>query len=567
VKEATQACSKTQQEIDAQESELARDIQQAKLKITLLQAKRDKAVQDLRFEGTGGAGEFQRSIAKIEAEKFQGAVGMEVKRTIESLKERLKAEKAIATAQSNTATRAIKDLAKHWSSFNKTVHEQRAQTEKSIEAVKKKSTAESFGKLPVLQMHLDCVQKAEQEAEVLKTQADKAKTTVAYLDAIQKIEQSRLSIASGPKTVLFAASFYKTVHEQRAQTEKSIEAAKKKSTAESFAKLPVLQMHLDRIQKAEQEAEVLRTQAGKANTTVACLDAIQKIEQSRLSIARGPKTQEELDKQPMDFGILSVSSSQWTSDDIPSSSADKFVVGKLTTGRPEEAAHGLPRYMGIDNSRLAFIMKEGLAAIRMEFEENGNKTDIELMRYVLDEVAVEKEEVAPYGKVTRDEGHGGMKLEHFRQRPDAVKAELELPHIAALRIYTSNAYKRINDPLRNGEKPHPFAATTYFLSEALKKLRVVNAQGAEAQQRKEFWRGMKVRKDSRALTWMVHLLFASGISCSAYSCYRTLKSQKDSSSRAAPSWAACPPPLPRRSSPATPTPSSRSSSASSRTRS
>ena len=86
-----------------------------------------------------------------------------------------------------------------------------------------------------------------------------------------------------------------------------------------------------------------------------------------------------------------------------------------------------------------------------------------------------------------------MKLEQFRQRPDAVKAELELPHIAALRIYTSNAYKRINDPLRNGEKPHPFAATTYFLSEALKKLRVVNAQGTGAQQRKEFWRGMKVR--------------------------------------------------------------------------
>jgi hypothetical protein len=111
----------------------------------------------------------------------------------------------------------------------------------------------------------------------------------------------------------------------------------------------------------------------------------------------------------------------------------------------------------------------------------------------LDEVAVEQKEMAPYGKVTRDEGHNGMKLVHFRQCPDAVKAELELAHIAALRICTSNAYKRINDPLCNGERPHPFAATTYFLSEALKKLRVVNAQGTEAQQRKEFWRGMKVR--------------------------------------------------------------------------
>jgi hypothetical protein len=61
-------------------------------------------------------------------------------------------------------------------------------------------------------------------------------------------------------------------------------------------------------------------------------------------------------------------------------SADKFVVGKLTTGRPEEAAHRLPRHMGIDSNRLAFIIKEGLAAIRMEFEENGSHADVKLMR-------------------------------------------------------------------------------------------------------------------------------------------------------------------------------------------
>jgi hypothetical protein len=419
VKEAKTTCAKTQQAIDAQEMTLLRQENEVKSQITLLQAKRDKAIHDLRFEGTGGAGEVQRSIAKMEAELEQGAVGMEVKRTIESLKERLKTEKAIATVQSSTATQAIKDLAKHWASFNK------------------------------------------------------------------------------------------TVHEQRAQTEKSMEAAKKKGTTESFAKLPVLKMHLDRVQKAEEEADALKA---KPKTLKAGHDILQKLEQLRLSIAGGPKTQEELAKQPIDFGVLS---QRMDRDEVPSgsgpnplfsaapgsllessddkSSADKFVVGKLTTGRPEEAAHGLPRYMGIDSNRLAFIIKDGLAAIRMEFEENGNRADVKLMRYILDEVAVEQEEMAPYGKVTRDEGHNGMKLVHFRQCPDAVKAELELAHIAALRIYTSNAYKRINDPLRNGERPHPFAATTYFLSEALKKLRAVNAQGTEAQQRKEFWRGMKVR--------------------------------------------------------------------------
>jgi hypothetical protein len=50
-------------------------------------------------------------------------------------------------------------------------------------------------------------------------------------------------------------------------------------------------------------------------------------------------------------------------------------------------------------------------------------------------------------------------------------------------------------PLRNGcseANPHPFAATTYFVSEALKKLRSVNASKTNVQERKEFWRGMKV---------------------------------------------------------------------------
>jgi hypothetical protein len=114
------------------------------------------------------------------------------------------------------------------------------------------------------------------------------------------------------------------------------------------------------------------------------------------------------------------------------------------------------------------------------------------MEYILDEVAVVKEEAVSYGPVVRDEGHDNMRLKDFLTLKGAVKAKLELPHVAALRLYTSQAYTRINEPLRNSEKPHPFAATTYFLSEALKKLRVVNAQGAEAQQRKVLWRGMKV---------------------------------------------------------------------------
>jgi hypothetical protein len=228
VKEAKKACAKTQQEIDAQESKL------------------ERAIQERKFEGAGGAGETQRSI--------------------DVLKRRLDTEKATVIVQSNIATKAIKDLAKQWVAFNK------------------------------------------------------------------------------------------ALSEQMAQTEKSMEAAKKKSTPESFAKLSMLQMHLDRVKKAKQEVDALKAKP-KTKTLKAGHDILQKLEQLRLSIAGGPKTQDELAKQPIDFGILS---QRMDRDSASSGSAGKFVVGKLITGRPEEAAHGLAVYMGIDAQRQGQILQDGL---------------------------------------------------------------------------------------------------------------------------------------------------------------------------------------------------------------
>ena len=57
-------------------------------------------------------------------------------------------------------------------------------------------------------------------------------------------------------------------------------------------------------------------------------------------------------------------------------------------------------------------------------------------------------------------------------------------------MYSSNAYKCINDPLREQEKPHPFAFTTYFVAEAVHKLRLAIPR-SEQRKRKDFWRGMK----------------------------------------------------------------------------
>jgi hypothetical protein len=125
-----------------------------------------------------------------------------------------------------------------------------------------------------------------------------------------------------------------------------------------------------------------------------------------------------------------------------------------------------------------------------------------IMRYILDQAAVEQVPGAGgYSGVVKEKGNSGKRLVDFLRDPHAVSAELELAHIAALRLYTSDAYTCINGPLRKGcstAEPHPFAATTLFLSDALKKLRTLNAvDSAEITKRKEFWRGMRVREKRR----------------------------------------------------------------------
>jgi hypothetical protein len=198
--------------------------------------------------------------------------------------------------------------------------------------------------------------------------------------------------------------------------------------------------------------------------------------------------------EPIDFEGLSGASASSVSD-------DKFTAAKIITGRPELAAKGIAHFMGISTKRAGEIMQKGVDAIREEFEQPGTAPGMRaIMRYILDDAAVEQLPGAGgYSGVVKERGNGGKRLRDFLQDPHAVSAELELAHIAALRLYTSGAYTCINGPLRKGcstAEPHPFAATTLFLSEALKKLRAINgANSAETMKRKEFWRGMRVSNE------------------------------------------------------------------------
>ena len=95
--------------------------------------------------------------------------------------------------------------------------------------------------------------------------------------------------------------------------------------------------------------------------------------------------------------------------------------------------------------------------------------------------------------VLRDAGNLNKRLADFVAMTPARVAELTWSEVAALRLYTSSTFRLINGPLREawGEQPHPFPVTISFLTEAIGRLRAVEASKPEAHVELDLWRGMK----------------------------------------------------------------------------
>ena len=86
-------------------------------------------------------------------------------------------------------------------------------------------------------------------------------------------------------------------------------------------------------------------------------------------------------------------------------------------------------------------------------------------------------------------GHAGMTLDNFVQHEKSVLAQLDRVHVLVLRLYTSSSHKKFNYALRNEVQPHPWKLCVYWLSEALRQLRGVQAPEAFTKD-EDLWRGM-----------------------------------------------------------------------------
>ncbi|EOD40299.1 hypothetical protein EMIHUDRAFT_460356 [Emiliania huxleyi CCMP1516] len=161
----------------------------------------------------------------------------------------------------------------------------------------------------------------------------------------------------------------------------------------------------------------------------------------------------------------------------------------LVTGTLLEAAHGLQHYMRVSEEHIRQGVAMGTAAIEEEVRALGDAEALSMLQYILHDPASEKE----YPNGTRDAGRSGERLADFVAHADAQKAMLDEPHphVVALRLYTTAAYRHINGPLRKPEGPHPLARTTWFISEAVRKLRAVHADSTTATETEDLWRGMR----------------------------------------------------------------------------
>lgn len=71
----------------------------------------------------------------------------------------------------------------------------------------------------------------------------------------------------------------------------------------------------------------------------------------------------------------------------------------------------------------------------------------------------------------------GMALQDFVDHEYSKYAGLEKENVVALRLYTTNAFKSLNIPLRFArDKPHPFPVTVAYIEEGIKLLRTTEAE-------------------------------------------------------------------------------------------
>jgi hypothetical protein len=157
----------------------------------------------------------------------------------------------------------------------------------------------------------------------------------------------------------------------------------------------------------------------------------------------------------------------------------KFIGAKLRVGKAEEAAAGLSPLLRVCSATIGAYLLNPMEAIQTEIGMSGTASDKNNLRKVLT------------GGFQYQNVH--LTVEDLVQHDSAVAAKLAYHHVVALRLYTSPFFDSINAPLRAEplQRPHPFAATVYFITQAINLLRQVDAKKPDRNEPRVYWRGCR----------------------------------------------------------------------------
>ena len=199
-----------------------------------------------------------------------------------------------------------------------------------------------------------------------------------------------------------------------------------------------------------------------------------------------------------------------TSGDAPS----KFEIRQLVFGVAAVAAEGIMSLLCVDDSEVYGELSKGVDALIEEVQKNGTEEDIECFDYVVNKEAGSSSLLSGQGykrdcdRITGDVlqdrqiddpaapgGRRGMRIDDFANLEIAKKCKLTKAEVIALRFYTTNGFKTINNPLRDLErlkkgKPHPLPIMVWLLQNAVKKMRTQAANSDNHLQEFDLYRGM-----------------------------------------------------------------------------
>jgi hypothetical protein len=174
---------------------------------------------------------------------------------------------------------------------------------------------------------------------------------------------------------------------------------------------------------------------------------------------------------------------------------------ELKIGRRQDAARGLGDRMRVDQAAFLARMSRGLDGIEEEARDLGTAEDAAELQDIVDYVINRRTSEKAYPNGIRDQGRSGVRPSHFTSHAIAQEAGLLEPEVHALRIYTTFAYKKMNDPLRDDARyarhePAPLPVVSQFASDGIKKLRGLRSGSAE--RNIVVWRGMRNMRATEA---------------------------------------------------------------------